>query len=400
MSPTGAIARRVLVALAVLAAAAGVASAEVSGDIIEQAEQRTVLLLLPTKDGLAAYCSGSFITPSGMILTASHCVREVKGPRKGQIYLPQGRAVVAVNVPGKVNPVPKLWAQYVADLPQDDLALLRTVELLGSEGKPIPPGFSVPHMRLGDVGRIRKGDSIAVLGFPGVGGISITVAKGHVTGFEADDNEVKRRMKHDAAVGGGASGGPVVNEQGEQVAVHVASVADPQRAAAARYATLVSRIPQAWARYLGQAAATAPEPGPGPAPGPGPTPAPGPAPGPGAAPGPGPGTAPGARPAPAAQGVLVQGVIVDAASGKGIPNAGFFILRPGVDPEQAEEKDVLTWARTDAQGFFQTTQRIRRGVRYPAVVLAEGYQGVVGTLTVPQNAPSPLQLGRISLERQ
>jgi len=406
MSPTGAIVRRALIGLAVLVAAAGLASAEVSGDVIEQAEQRTVLLLLPTKDGLAPYCSGSFVTPPGTILTASHCVREVKGPRKGQLYLPQGRVVIAVNLPGRVNPVPKLWAQFVADVPQDDLALLRVVELLGAEGKPLPQGFSVPHMRLGDVARIRKGDSIAVLGFPGVGGISITVAKGHVTGFEADASEVKRRMKHDAAVGGGASGGPVVNEQGEQVAVHVASVADPQRAAAARYATLVSRIPQAWARYLGEPAATPPEPGPGSAPGPAPTPGPGPGippgplPGAGPASAPGPGTAPGPRPVPGGQGVLVQGVIVDAASGKGIPNAGFFILRPGVDPEQAEEKDVLTWARTDAKGFFQTTQRIRRGARYPAVVLAQGYQGILGTLTVPQDAPAILPIGRIPLDRE
>lgn len=96
----------------------------------------------------------------------------------------------------------------------------------------------------------------------------------------------------------------------------------------------------------------------------------------------------------------MQGTVVDAASGKGIPNAGFFILRPGVSPEQAEEKDVITWARTDARGFFQTTQRIRAGARYPAVVLAEGYQGVVGTLTVPKDAPSPLPLGRIPLQRQ
>ncbi len=386
MSAHGVIGRPVAVVLVLLTLFTGVSPAEVSGDIIEQAELRTVLLALPTKDRLEPFCSGSFVTSGGMILTASHCVRETQGPRKGRILLPQGRVVVAVNVPGRVNPVPKLWAQFVSDVPQDDLALLRVVALLGQEGQPLPQGFAVPYMRLGDVARIRKGDSIAVLGFPGVGGISITVAKGHVTGFETDRDEVKRRMKHDAAVGGGASGGPVVNEQGEQVAVHVASVADPQRAAAARYATLVSRIPQAWAPHLGGTAPASSTPGPVAAPGPGS----------GHAPGPGP--APG--PTPAAQGVLVQGTVVDAASGRGISNAGFFILRPGVNPEQAEEKDVITWARTDARGSFQTTQRIRVGASYPVVVLAEGYQAIAGTLTVPKDAPSPFPVGRIPLERQ
>ncbi len=154
MNPRG---RHVAVVLVLLALAAGVVRAQVSGDVIEQAEQRTVLLVLPTKEGLQPFCSGSFVTPSGVILTASHCVRETQGPRKGQIFLPQGRVVVAVNVPGKVNPVSKLWAQFVADVPQDDLALLRVVALLGQEGKPLPEGFSVPHIRLGDVARIRKG---------------------------------------------------------------------------------------------------------------------------------------------------------------------------------------------------------------------------------------------------
>ena len=109
-------------ALVLVAAQAWVAHAEVSSEIIAQGISRTVLLQLLVKsgDGLRVFssCSGSFVSPTGHILTASHCVRAINdnaqlGFRKGELYNPDGKTAVGLNLPEQERPVLKVLATYV-----------------------------------------------------------------------------------------------------------------------------------------------------------------------------------------------------------------------------------------------------------------------------------------------
>lgn len=408
--------RRALIGLvlvtSLLAANAFVSDAQISADAIEQAIPSTVLLVTVLKDGENSFtCSGSFVTSFGLILTAAHCVRAAEdyakfGIKKGQLLDANGLVYVLVNLPNRIKPVPALQAQLVADDPELDVALLKPVALLGRDKPvPLPADFHEPVMKVGNSDTLRIGDPIAVLGFPGIGGDSITVTQGHVTGFTADNSNNKTWLKHDASTGHGASGGPIINARGDQVAVTSSGVGEESSPEVSYRSALTNRIPAAWARYFQSVTAGVP-----PAPGPGaPPPSPGapappvkttpsaptpPQPSPNPPPGP-------VQPVPpASTGSVLRGRIVDGASGAGIPNAVVVFLRPGVSPQSAQQSDIIAGAQTDPNGEFQTTPAVPKGAAYPVVMGARGYLFIGGTLNIPGTAadvivvPQPFQLQR------
>lgn len=376
-----------------------IANAQISSEVLENAILKTVyLVILDAKLEDFGGCSGSFVLSSGLILTAAHCVRaEEDDPKhnlkKGQLYHPDGLLAVGVNLVNHVKPVYAYMAQRVVDDPRLDLALLQVSGLLGDEfhAKPLTGELRLPQMALGNATSLRVGEPIAVLGFPGVGGDTVTVAEGHVTGFMADARDTKFQMKHDAAVGPGASGGPVINARGDQVAVHVEGHADVSHAARSSRAVLVDHIPAAWAQYLrggppvAQTQPAAPAP-----PQPGRTPAP---------PRP-PGTSPAAPavpiPSPSATAVL-QGRIVDADSGAGISGASVLILRPG---STMARSNVVAEAQTDGNGAFRTAPPMPRGATYPVVIEARGYQKVSGTVEITAQDPEVVVLRPVQLQAE
>ena len=376
-----------------------VAHAQISSDVLEAAISKTVLLvILDANQEEFGICSGSFVLSSGLILTAAHCVRsEADDPKhhlkKGQLYNPDGLMVVGVNLPNHVKPVYAYLARRVIDEPEIDMALVQVSALLGEEKRPksLPGELHLPAMALGNAGALRVGEPIAVVGFPSVGGDTVTVAEGHVTGFTADDRDAKLQVKHDAAVGGGASGGPVIEGRGEQVAVHVAGYADPKKAARSSRAVLVNRVPAAWAQYFrGGPPAAQTQPPASTAPQPGRTPTQ-------------PGSpvaskqTPGAPTQPAAATAVLQGRIVDADSGRGIAGASVVILRPGTSAARA---NALAEAETDANGAFRTKPPVAKGATYPVVIEARGYRTVSGTVEITAQDPEVVVLRTVQLRSQ
>lgn len=368
-----------------------VADAQISPDVLEPAIFKTVLLIiLDAKETEFGICSGAFVVSSGLILTASHCVRAAEddpkqGLKKGQLHHPDGLLIVAVNLPNHVKPVYAYMAQRVVDDPELDVALLQVSALLGEQkhAKPLAGELHLPFMPLGNAAALRVGEPIAVLGFPSVGGDTVTVAAGHVTGFTADNRDARLQMKHDAAVGGGASGGPVISARGDQVGVHVAGHADPEKAARSSRAVLVNRIPTAWAQYFrGGASAQAP-----PATPPGRTPATP------ASPGASTPQPVGPRPSPSTTAVL-QGRIVDADSGAGVSGASVLILRPG---SSVARPDVVAEAQTDGSGAFRTKPPVAKGATYPVVIQARGYRPVSGTVEITAQDPEVVVLETVQL---
>lgn len=368
-----------LLAAALLAAGVIGSEAQVSSDVIATAISETVQLIILDKDAhQLGTCSGSFVTPGGLILTAGHCVRAANnelakaGIQQGQLYNPNGLAAVAVNIPNHDVPVLALVAKRVADNPSLDLALLQTVGLLGQQGvQRLPGNFHVPYMSLADSDAVRIGDPIAALGFPGIGGNTITVTQGHVTGFVVDEQGVRLFMKHDAGAAPGNSGGPIIDAHGAQVAVVSQVRSSPSTASSVQEAVLTDRIPMPWGRYFqGSAAGGSPSPSP---------PAP-------------------PRPSPAV-GAVLQGRVVNADSGAGILGAAVAVLRPGASFSSLKNGDILAEGQTDGNGAFQTGPPVPKGATYPVGVFAKGYQPIVGTFQITSDSPDVIVLKPIGLRQ-
>ena len=91
---------------------------------------------------------------------------------------------------------------------QADLAILRLTPLSVSAAplRPVPIRTTV-----------QVGEEIFIIGFPNIGGTSITISKGIVSGFTKEGGV--SWIKTDASISGGNSGGAAVNGKGELVGV-------------------------------------------------------------------------------------------------------------------------------------------------------------------------------------
>ena len=344
-------------------------------DVLEQAIKRTVLLLLlrRTNDGKLQQfgnCSGTVVSPGGLILTASRCVRATEddpklGLKKGGMFNPEGLTAVAVNLPGQA-PQLALLAKYLDDVPTLDIAILKVTALIGrGSAESLPPDLRLPFMLIGDADAVRHGDPIALLGFPAIGGATISVNQGLVNGFTADEQNRKVQLKYDASGGPPASGGPVINARGEQVAIHSGSRSEGS--ARQLRGTMVSRMPAQWAQAIAsETGSTAPQPT--------------------------------TAPAPRGGFAAFQGRIVAAETGAGISGASFSVLKPGTRGRPTRD-DIVTGGIADPNGVFQTGP-VPRAVTYPVIILAEGYAPVTGTLHVPASGPEVVAIGTIRIPRQ
>ena len=82
-----------------------------------------------------------------------------------------------------------------------------------------PVNIQCPYRHRG-FGRVQIGDSAPILGYPGIGGDTITFTEGVVSGFTSDRSiDGRAWIKTDATIAGGNSGGLGANAVGELVGV-------------------------------------------------------------------------------------------------------------------------------------------------------------------------------------
>jgi S1-C subfamily serine protease len=100
--------------------------------------------------------------------------------------------------------------------------------------------------------------------------------------------------------------------------------------------------------------------------------------------------------------IKLKGKVVDSYTGKGIPGASFVILNPGVDLDtwidNPTEEDIYSVAITDAKGNYALPDGLERLVRYPVVVVADGYYIASGFFEFGMTDPSQITLNDIALE--
>lgn len=175
---------------------------------LDRARLATVLIIaLDTMGEEVDGGSGSVVDPRGYILTNFHVVE------RGDVLS------VAVNTQNQNAPPEVAYrAEVVAGDVDLDLALLRVVSL--ADGRPLPTSFILPSIPLGNSDTLSIGDTITILGFPEVGGATVTLTRGTVAGFHGDDLGHERGwIKTDAEIGPGNSGGAAIDEAGHLIGV-------------------------------------------------------------------------------------------------------------------------------------------------------------------------------------
>lgn len=152
--------------------------------------------------------SGTFVSSDGLILTNAHVVDDRFGEYDE----------LGVAVTDRSDSPPEL--AYLAEIEAVDYALdLAVVRVVSTiDGGDIDAEF--PFVELADSDDVEIGDEISILGYPGIGGDTITFTEGAVSGFTSERSiDGRAWIKTDATIAGGNSGGLAVNEDGILIGV-------------------------------------------------------------------------------------------------------------------------------------------------------------------------------------
>ena len=170
----------------------------INKEIIENVKKSVVLLSInklkdPTLNSPNALCSGMTINEKGNILTNFHCVY---GQKTINLYFWDEND----------------WTEYqVKVIGEDPLADLALLEVIGLERK-------VPYLEFAESEDIYTGLEIYAFGHPM--GMAWSLSKGIVSNNERyARHPYIKSIQVDAAINKGNSGGPIINEKGEIVAV-------------------------------------------------------------------------------------------------------------------------------------------------------------------------------------
>ncbi len=159
--------------------------------------------------------SGTVVHPQGIILTNCH----VANPRAMGMPAPNA-SQLAVSITGRSDEPPALTyiAEIMVQSPQLDLAVLRITRRM--DGKAVGK-LNLPYIPLGDSDRISLAEELMILGYPGIGGQTVTFTQGSVAGFTGNQKMRLKRawIKTDATIAGGNSGGTAVDNNGYLVGI-------------------------------------------------------------------------------------------------------------------------------------------------------------------------------------
>lgn len=156
--------------------------------------------------------SGSIITSDGLILTNAHVVLPDK-------YYPVDALMISLTGNQDEKPTPTYYAEVMQANEKLDLAVIQiTKDINGLDIN--RSDINLPAVRIGDSDSLTLGDKLTILGYPGIGGETITLTSGEVSGFTAEESFGNRAfIKTNATIAGGNSGGLAINNEGELIGV-------------------------------------------------------------------------------------------------------------------------------------------------------------------------------------
>ncbi len=334
--------------------------------------------------------SGTILTPDGSILTNHHVINNKQESRLFHAFLigrfrkaDQDPELVCAGTPTSGKLKPNL-----------DLALIKcSVDL---EGNPFRAN-DWPTIPVGDSHELIPGEEIIVIGYPGVGGSTIHVTSGKVSGWRGERGGAGRAyIKTDAHISHGNSGGTAINADGLLVGVPTAFFATTTKlnneTVTAGKVGLIRPVEHAMDLVRIARAGFAPQDGNNSVVDPG-----------GSTP-----TQPrDPPPQTGGNGVSVASRVLDAGNGDGIRGATVAVFKAGfrkgnIDFDRVEEQ-VLTFGQTNSRGEFVLNDKVPRGGSYTVAVVADGYNPLIedDVLVVDDTTPSQYDpWGEIMLERR
>ena len=171
---------------------------------------RSIVLVYSNECGQRG--SGTIILDGGFVLTNSHVVHDDNGQP----------CETAIGITDSFNETPErfLYADILLDDATLDLAVLQLVFLddTAINAKSLTP-ISVKAVDL------RLGEKVTVLGYPNVGGSSLTLTSGNYSG-NFDNGSGHPFLKTDASLNPGVSGGAAFDSAGRFVGVSTAAVSE------------------------------------------------------------------------------------------------------------------------------------------------------------------------------
>lgn len=156
--------------------------------------------------------SGTIISPDGLIITNAHLVSP------GQNFRPDVWQI-SITDDAAVPPTDLYFADPLVVDEDLDLAVFRITTDL--RYRPVDPfALNLDYVPLGDSSQLKLGDPLLILGYPGIGGNTITLTRGEVGGFTLiGQYQEPAFIKTSAAISGGTSGGMAVDSSGHLVAI-------------------------------------------------------------------------------------------------------------------------------------------------------------------------------------
>lgn len=152
--------------------------------------------------------SGSVIDPSGLVLTNAHVV-----DNRYDEYTDIGVALT-----DRTDQAPELI--YLAEIVSIDYSLDLAVIKIISDMSGNSVSASLPTVTLGDSDQVELGGTLRILGYPAIGGQTITFTEGAVSGFTSERGiDGRAWIKTDATIAAGNSGGMAVDDQGRLVGI-------------------------------------------------------------------------------------------------------------------------------------------------------------------------------------
>ncbi|HLD92664.1 MAG TPA: serine protease [Anaerolineales bacterium] len=156
--------------------------------------------------------SGTIISADGLILTNAHVVLPDR-------YFPVDALAVAMTISQDTEPEPRYYAEVLQADASLDIAVIRVTA--DYNGNPVDrASLNLPHVLLGNSDQLNLGDSLTILGYPGIGGDTVTLTRGEVSGFTSQPVYGQRAfIKTSATIAGGNSGGLAVDASGQLIGV-------------------------------------------------------------------------------------------------------------------------------------------------------------------------------------
>ena len=156
--------------------------------------------------------SGTIISPDGLILTNAHVA-------VGNRFYQVDRLTIALTIAEDQPPVRAYIAEVVQADANLDIAVLRIVKDMN--GRRIDTSdLGLPYVEIGNSDDLRLGDNITIMGYPGIGGQTITLTSGKVSGFTSEAGYGNRAfIKTSATIAGGNSGGLATDDANRLVGI-------------------------------------------------------------------------------------------------------------------------------------------------------------------------------------